>query len=126
MALYHAGKSASLAHANYIHEFFVGENIHQNFSADFESVAITRCSFAFRRLRFGLRRFRTVLHGNFAHELYRRQTVLAEGSLPGLGAVLALPELPQPDLRRFVASFVIALYRRDDRWPRMPCGVRRT
>src|SRR5260221_14574005 len=124
MALYHAGKAASLAHANYIHEFFVGENIHQNFSADFESVAITRCSFAFRRLRFSCRRFGTVLHGDFAHELYRWQVMLAEMSLHGLGYILALHELHQADLRGFIAIFVVALDLRDHAWASLKDGDR--
>jgi len=96
MALHDAGKAASLAHADNVDKFLVGENIHQHLAADFQAVAIARGRFAFGRLRFNCRRFGAVQHSDFAHELYRWQIMLAEMSLHGLGYVLALTNSTRP------------------------------
>jgi hypothetical protein len=124
MALYDAGKATSLAHANHVDKLFIGENIHQHLAADFQTVAVRRGCFAFRRLRFSRSGFRAVEHRNFTHELYRRQIVLAKVSLHGLAYVLAFDELHQADLRGFIAFFVVALDLRDHAWPGLQDGDR--
>src|SRR3954447_5537210 len=124
MPFYHAGKSASFADTDHINKLFISENIHQNLAAHFQAITIRRGCFAFCGLRFRCGGFGSVLHGNFAHELYRRQIVLAEVSLHGLAYVLAFDELDQADLRSFITFFIVALDLRDHAWAGLQDGDR--
>src|ERR1700760_4242749 len=104
VAFYHAGESASLAHAHHVDITFTVEDVDQNLVADFGCAVSVGVAVAALRLRgCRRRRFRRAFQCDFTHELYRRQVVLAEVSLHRLGNVLALHELNQADLSRFVS-----------------------
>src|ERR1700743_49863 len=115
MPFYYAGKTAAFAHADHVNKLFTVENVHQNFCADFDSVAIAGRFAAFRRL-FSCSGFGAIHHCDFAHELYRRQIMLAEVSLHGLGYILAFYKLNQANLRGFITVFIVALNLRNYAW----------
>src|SRR5450432_3118834 len=117
MALYDARKSASLADADDVHITLAVKNVDQNLVADLGRAVSVRIALAGFRLFSSLGSCcRRTFECNFAHELYRRQVVLAEMSLHRLGNVLALHELNQADLCGLVSVFSGPLDLRDHAW----------
>src|SRR5215471_14116420 len=86
---HHARKSASLAHADHIHILLAGEDLHQHLGADLQSIAVRlrRSSFTFSGLGCRLGAVFFGVQRDLADKLYRRQIMLAEVPLHGLGDV---------------------------------------
>src|SRR5271166_444007 len=106
----HTGKTTSLADADNVNELLAVKNIHQHTVSSFhQSVAVgLRLFFDFDR--------------NLAHELDRRQIVLAQVSAGRLGQSRLFHKLDQADLRGNISVLGLRLVLRDHAGPSLQHG----
>ena len=105
----HAGKTAALADADDVHKLLAFKNVDQHPVAGLDR----DCLFRF----FDLDR-------HFAQEFHRRQIVLSQMSLHGLGQARFLHELDQADLRRVISVAGLGLVLRNHARTRLQNGRR--